>query len=161
MKLTKTFQFGKVALYNQRKINLVEIKIELKYDKQSRPVFSAMAGVWNSKMTDWTIGGQCLDIIWNQCKDELKNPKLYEKILGLWQRNHLNDMNAGTSKQESFKSMYKKEIGGYEYEKFREYLAQNNCLVDNGYEYGTSWVYRDISKEDLDQILLLLKDNEN
>lgn len=88
----RVIRFGKIAYFNNKsKRYAVEVGLELSYTKDGLPAFSAMADIWNTKRTDIVMGGQCLDDIWKYWKDQLKNPDLFEKILGLWKRNHLND----------------------------------------------------------------------
>ena len=60
--MKKTFNFGKIAAYGNRKINLVTVEVELS-EKDGHKVFTASGDVWNSKHTDIIRGGQCLDYI--------------------------------------------------------------------------------------------------
>lgn len=53
--MKKIFNLGKIALYGKRKINEVNLKIELK-EKDGKPVFSASAMVWNSKKNRERMG---------------------------------------------------------------------------------------------------------
>lgn len=61
------------------------------------------------------------------------------KIQQIWKRWHLNDMRAGTPRQEQFIREWKLS-NKYDYEKAREALKKANLLYDNGYEYGSSWL---------------------
>lgn len=90
----KTINFGKVK-YNPEQLmasNLVSLDLELQIKDNNQIVFTASGNVWNSRHTDCEMGGQCLDDIWKDYATELENPTLYKQILGLWKRNHLNDM---------------------------------------------------------------------
>jgi hypothetical protein len=74
-------------------------------------------------------------------------------IYELWARNHLNDMHAGTVLQEQ--ALDKAGREGYDvsdYTKQCQYLQKEGLYEDNGYKYGTSWLYRPISSEDLELI---------
>ena len=88
--MKKTFNFGKKAVANPRiKNNEITITIELR-DTDKGLEFSASGNVWNSKHTDIIMGGQCIDTLGQY----LKYNKTYKEILDLWQKYHLNGMNA-------------------------------------------------------------------
>lgn len=106
--MEKTISFGKIDYCGTgRKINELTVEISLKDGENGKPEFSASAFVWNSRHTDCVARGQMLDD-----KVVLKavegNP-LYMKILGLWKRNHLNGMHAGTPEQEKCLADYESE----------------------------------------------------
>jgi len=158
--MKKEFTFGKVAYTGKNKSNLVTIEVELKEDKQGRPVFSACGNIWNDRKSDIEMGGQCIDSIFEEFENEIKNKDLYIKLMNLWQRNHLNDMNAGTKEQEVAIKDWKSRGNKYDYTKACEYLKSINLYeVPQGevmYKYGSSWIYREISKEDVNEIKNLL-----
>ncbi len=56
------------------------------------------------------------------------------KLKAIWDEWHLNDMKAGTPKQESI-------LQGFngDYENRCAFLKDKNLLVDDGYTYGTAW----------------------
>lgn len=146
--MERTINFGKIAYDGNRKINQVEVRIELKECKDG-PVFSACAYVWNSRHTDCVAGGQCIDTLYKYFRGNVDYMNIYE----LWARNHLNDMHAGTVLQE--KALDKAGREGYDvsdYTKQCQYLQKEGLYEDNGYKYGTSWLYRPISSEDLELI---------
>lgn len=150
--MKKTINFGKFAITSKRRINAVDVMLDLRENEQGKPVFSASACAWNGRHTDWSIGGQCLDTIAEHCKTLRHNP-LYSEILGLWRRNHLNDMHAGTEKQEQEVDTWLVETGKmYDYAEVCEHLKSVGLYDDNGYEYGTGWLYREISDDDLKRI---------
>jgi len=93
--LKKTISFGEID-YNQvgKKLNLVEVEIELK-NYPNKPEFTASANVWNSRKSDILMGWQCLDDIASFITDDN-----FSLILDLWHKHHLNDLNAGTMRQE-------------------------------------------------------------
>ena len=152
----KTFNFGKHAIASNRKINLVTLTIELSEDEQGRPVFTAQGDAWNNLHTDIVCGGQCIDTMMEQCR-ELRLYKTYKTIHDLWKKHHLNDTHAGTEAQESaLHAWWEKEGECYDYNKECEYLESVGLLYDNGYKYGTGWLYRPIPDEDLAKIKGLL-----
>ncbi len=60
-------------------------------------------------------------------------------ITEVWQKWHLNDMKAGTKKQQAFIDEWKKS-NKYEYTAICEALKQAGLYEDNGYKYGHSWL---------------------
>ena len=153
--MEKKISFGKRAVYSKRKINEVVVRLELKDNKDGKPVFTASCEVWNSKHTDIVMGGQCLDDVARLCP--LKYNKRYMEIVGLWQRNHLNDMHAGTEKQEEAIKNWKEQGNRYDYTAVCNYLKSIGLYEDNGYKYGHGCLYRDISDEDLKRIKELIE----
>lgn len=158
--MKKTFEFGKVdATNSSNKLNLVTLEVELK-DKDGLPVFSVCGNVWNSKQSDIIIGGQCIDTIYREYKYQLSNLTLYKTIMGLWERNHLNDMNAGTPEQTEAIRKWEDSGNKYSYTDACEYLKNINLynVIHEGkpYTYGHKWLYRPISEVDLKTISELL-----
>lgn len=145
-RIEKTFQFGKIGLYGKRKINSVEVEVALE-DYPTKPVFTVSATVWNQSKTDCILAGQCLDTLVPYLKDN----ELFMKIHRLWKLYHLNNMKAGTPKQEAAVEEYLKDHK-YDYKEVCDYLESINLLEDNGYRYGTSWLYAPIVEVDLNEI---------
>ena len=128
--MEKTINFGKIAYDGNRKINQVEVRIELKECKDG-PVFSACAYVWNSRHTDCVAGGQCIDTLYKYFRGNVDYMNIYE----LWARNHLNDMHAGTVLQEQ--ALDKAGREGYDvsdYCKQCQYLqGRSHCFLQKQY----------------------------
>ena len=142
--MRKRFTFGKIDFYGRgRKINLVEVDVEL----SDKGVFTASGTIWNSKHTDCVCGGQCLDTI----AKYIKNPT-FKKIHGFWKQYHLNDMHAGTVRQEEALDAAGLTEYANNYRKCCDYLESIGLLVDDGYKFGTGWLKRDIPAEDLEEI---------
>ena len=149
----KTFIFPKIAVYGKRKVNQPEVEMELRYDSKGRPELSICGNVWNARYTDLIMGGQCLDHMIEY--PDLSNNELFVKLYILWKKHHLNGMNAGSRSQEDALRAEFKEIPNYE--TACEYLKSINLYEDeNGYRYGSSWLYREIPEEDLNLIKSLL-----
>lgn len=138
--MRKVIEFGKIDFYGTgRRINAVTVEMELR-GTEERPVFSCCANVWNAKRTDIVMGGQCLDdLLPYICKYK------FLEIHDLWKRNHLNDMHAGTERQEACL-------------KSGESLEKWGLLWDEDYKYGTAWLYRPIPKADLDRIKEIMEE---
>ena len=151
--MKKTFVFKKLDFYKTgKKINLVTIDVELK-DTEKGPEFTASGDVRNKNKTDIICGGQCLNELYEF--PALRSNDTFKKIYNLWKRNHLNGMHAGTENQEN----YIQEKFGDDYPGYNEVceaLKEVNLYEDSGYRYGSSWLYRPISEEDMATIKQLL-----
>ena len=146
--MKRTLTFGKIDYYGRgRKINLVEVKAEL----SDKGVFTASATIWNSKKTDCVCAGQCLDEVAKHVKSDK-----FKKIYRLWKQYHLNDMHAGTVRQEEALEAAGFESWANDYYRCCDYLESINLLVDDGYKFGTGWLKRDIPVEDVAEIERLL-----
>jgi len=161
--MKKVFNFGKIDFNGcGRRINLVTVEVNLKEDKDGKPVFTASGDVWNSRHTDIIMGGQCLDDLEEFSKDFQNNEKnIFGEILDLWHKWHLNDLTPGTPEQMACIKEHKDEIDeslGF-YEKEKALLEKYNleCVEWNGkpYHYGTAWITRDIDPQDLKRIKAL------
>lgn len=90
---------------------------------------------------------------YGQNYDDLTNENLvpsdgYEysdllKIQSIWKRWHLNDLRAGTPRQEEFVRNWKLS-NAYDYSAVCQALENAGLLIDNGYRYGSSWVKEDV-----------------
>ena len=93
--MQKKISFGKVDGYhNGKKQCEVVLELNLKEDREGRPVFTVCGNVYNARHTDIIQGGQCIDTVWDEYKTQLSNWKLYKEIKNLWEKYHLNDTNA-------------------------------------------------------------------
>lgn len=137
---------------------LIKLYIELEDKEQKnfdimkklkKPVFSVSAMVWRKWIED--CGGQCLDYI-NEILE--KNEDLTKEraiIYYLRKKHHLNDLHAGTEKQEKYLKDHLEEHKR-DYSKSCEVLEKAGILYDDGYKYWSSRLYREIPAEDLREI---------
>jgi hypothetical protein len=138
--MKRIFEFRK---NDSEKGRRVRIEIELSNDNVFTASCAGPAIYW----------GQCLDRAGKELN--IKNP-VFLKILEYWKKWHLNDMHAGTPKQEKLVKEYTKKHS-YDYTAICEFLNENNLLYDNGYKYGTAWKKQEITKIDLQGIKKLLE----
>lgn len=68
------------------------------------------------------------------------------KVQSIWKRWHLNDMRAGTPKQEAFIREWKLSHK-YDYTEACKALEEVGLLYDNGYKYGSSWLKEEVPLE--------------
>ena len=161
--MIKKFTFGKIARKNGgRKAYLVEVKMELKNNKNGFPVFSVSGGVWNTIGTDYVWAGQILDEI----KSVPVNNALYREIKALWKKYHLNNLHAGTKAQEAAikkaglgkvsdydaACRYLQSKGLYEVRLTPTEAKYNPQYAGKPYRYGHGWLYYPISASDLAKI---------
>ena len=167
----KTINLGKIAYYGNRKINAVDVEIEVRECGGDQIVkrdcgFDTLVGytpkymelsicgnIWNSRHTDIVCGGQCIDEI----AKYIKTP-LMQKIETIWKRWHLNGMKAGTPEQEVAVKKYRAEHGRrYDYTELCEYLKQiglyeveftgktvGRMYDHEPYKYGHAWIIEDL-----------------
>lgn len=152
--ITRTFSFPKIAFYGSRRVNLPEVEISLIKDYNDRYIFTASGTVWNSKHTDAVMCGQCLDEM--DRFDMLHHDPIFQRIRRLWSLHHLTDMHAGTVRQEKALKDGGMQHAGYTSQ--CEYLKSVDLYEDNGYKYGSGWLYRPIPEDDLNEIKALLED---
>lgn len=154
-------KFGKVAYINKRiatnDLN-VEIRLEQKecinyetMQPETMWVFAASGELWNGRSgthRDIVMGGQCLDSL---VKLMPKNPLLKE-IHDIWAKYHLNDITAGTIKQDTAIKSFIENGWKYEYEEACKMLETIDLYIDNGYKYGTKWLCKPIPQNIVDRI---------
>ena len=149
--MEKTFDFGKIDYYGKgRKINRVTVKVCLE-EKGVKDVFTASGMILNSKETDCICGGQCLDEIAKYVKDPV-----FLEIYDLWKKYHLNDMHAGTPKQEAALAAHFPKGKYIDYMDKVKYLESIGLYEDDGYRYGSSWLYERIPDDALNRIKKLI-----
>lgn len=133
-----------------RKTNNVTIDVELKQTPDGK-VFSMSAGVWNSKRTDYICCGQMCD----ELPELYPNNKLVKRLVEIWAKYHLNDLNAGTERQEQ--ALYNAGKDKADYAEQCEYLKTIRLYYDGEYKYGSAWLFRPIPEqiiEEIEQIIL-------
>ena len=104
-----------------------------------------------------SICGEIQGIAYGQCIDEIKkafgDTNSTVNILYYWWENyHLNNMHAGTPKQEE--ALNKAGITNWadDYDICCKYLESIGLLYDNGYKFGSAWLKEEIPSDDLQEI---------
>lgn len=69
------------------------------------------------------------------------------KIQSIWKRWHLNNVRAGTPKQEAFIREWRLSNKYSSYDEACKALNEADLLIDNGYRYGTSWLKEKVPTE--------------
>lgn len=110
-------------------------------ESKNGPVFKACGAIHGHS---W---GQNLDSI----AKKYPNDKKAREIVKVWRKYHLNDMQAGTPAQMEYLKQFKKDR--LDYTQQCQKLEQVGLLIDNGYKYGSSWLYKSIP----DDVIELIK----
>jgi len=112
---------------------------------------------------------------YGQCKDSIKpKTKVQKELLKFWDEYHLNDMHAGTQKQEkAIKEYFKKKNKPYNYDEACEYLKsiklysvteKNGSIIHEPYKYGHSWITEKLPEsftEDLIKVIEEIEEEED
>lgn len=153
---------GKVDGYrNGRRSCEAEVEMRLKELKPGKFEFTACGKVWNVKKTDILMGGQCIEQIADMVSEEYKD--VVDFVKEMWDRYHF--LHAGTPAQEALlkQAVRNGELSSYgvsNYEETLAYLEKHGLLYDKdyeeeteeGYKYGTGWLYEPIPEYDLKAI---------
>lgn len=148
--MKKKIQLGKVDYEGKGyESNSVDIEYSLKDGK-----FSASGNIWMSSKRDILSGGQNLEEI----ASLFPNHELCQRIVSVWKKWHLNDMHAGSPKQEDF--LEKLNLPNYNhYETAKEKLKEagldpDESFLHNGkpYEYGTAWLHVELPSQVIEEI---------
>jgi hypothetical protein len=99
------------------------------------------------------FGGQCYDIILDDDSLKIIDKEQVKRIIELWKKYHLNNLNAGCVEQTAAVEEFKKS-NKYDYNAVCEYLKKKNLHSIGGYEYGTKWLINPLSEKD---ILLIIE----
>ena len=135
---------GKIDYNNIGKKNC-RVSVDISLEQKTKGLcFSVSGAIWNHIATDIYEGGQILDRILKHFPDNKRLARLVE----IWKKYHLNDMNAGTPKQEQALEI----INDGSYSENCDYLESIGLLEDNGYVYGSGWLYQELPKSIVKEI---------
>lgn len=162
--MKKTLALGKVAYSSTRRINAVELELELrtlagpKVTVDLEPIesyteLSICGSIWNGSRTDIVAGGQAIDII-----ERLIPTKRVRRIAAIWRRWHLNGMKVGTRAQNEAIDEYRAtlpETYSFGYDKQCAYLESLGLLDDREYRYGTAWLVDPLPAEIAEEVAAL------
>ena len=92
-----------------------------------------------------------------QCQDSIENAATF---VSLWDKYHMNNNKAGTKKQEGILASEDFKIikKGSNYYTECNFLASKNMLIDNGYKFGSQWLYMPLPSNILEQLTNSLTD---
>ena len=157
--INKTFEFGKIRLGRKRATFPAKVTLELRRNGLGMEVLSICGSALSPSGRVGTCG-QCLDTL----KRELAHDKTFMRLFRLWSGYHLNDLHAGTEKQEKALA----EAGITEYDAACAYLKKKGLFVDElsgnervcetesvsrtHFPYGHGWITRRLPADVLAEI---------
>lgn len=159
--MKKEISLGKFDYMNSGKRDYeFVVYLELIYN-DDKPRFSASCELWNPRYTDIEFGGQSFDTALDVLP-QLKDDELFMKIYNLWEKHHLNDMDASANdEQRNAVKEYCENHETYDYDRVCDFLKEKGLfevIVDGKpCKYGHSWYYREIPEDDLNEIKRLIE----
>lgn len=138
--------------------NYIAINIEIRKGKDAQPSYlnpnrnahnCEVLSICGEVKYKHELGafGQCYDEIEKILKyAKPEDQKKITKILKIWRKYHLNDMQAGTKVQQD--ALHTKTLDNWasQYDKCCEYLNSINLLEDRGYKFGSKWLFMKLPK---------------
>lgn len=143
--MKRTFYLGKIDFENTGiKKNLVTVEMEYE-EKNSKPVFSVSADVWDRYHYDIICGGQCLDTIAPYINDPV-----YSEIFRLWKLYHLNDMHPECEHQadRGWREIAKEKVPIYTFGLTRWTLKEYHRIKENVLDGARSGKGYDLTDEE-------------
>ena len=168
----RVISFGKVDGYGRGRKNCEVTAVISLMNIEWGLEFAAYAKVWNNLHTDSIMFGQCLESTLEKYEKDLKENGTLEEfkiLLDIWKKHHLNDMHAGTIEQEEALLEHFGNMDASQYKEHCEYLKSIGLYEipwtdelkvsgykdkkhPDAYQYGSGWIYREISEKDLEKI---------
>lgn len=158
----------KTLVCKTKKGRVVEIKIELRQKEKGisidlEPIkghleLGISGGIWNFKNTDYLCVGQIQGDLRSRLEDKalvfhdesLTEEKL-KRLLDIWDRWHLNTLNAGTREQnQKVKERLTEE--NYTYPGACIVLKNSDLYEDRGCRYGSTWLVELLPEEVIEEI---------
>lgn len=132
----------------------VKLEISVRTLDSARRDWETLEEVENPR--ELSIIGQVGNRCYGQVCDDFKPTEAQKVLVDFWKKHCLNGMCAGTKAQtEALEGCKSTDYG-----KQCEYLDFHGLLVDNGYEYGTGWLWRPFPEEELDGIIAIIEEEE-
>ena len=123
------------------------LRVEIRYTSNGRLSFCG-SGYYGS--------GQCSEALIKGYPADGYTRKDCFRLKQAWDRWHLNDMRAGTQKQEELVREWKKKFSPeVSYENTCKMLEDTGFLFDNGYKYGSKWLKEEVPNDVLEWLFSL------
>ena len=140
--MKKTIILGWCKIDGEEKRRKAIVEVELRLNDKGKICLSMCGAIKKFSY------GQCREEIEKYIVEHREN---FHRIMEIWKEYHLNDMHAGTPKQEQFVKKYM-ENNPYDFETICEEMKKAGIYEDNGYRYGSAWLYEEIPSYILDEI---------
>ena len=125
--------------------------------------------VWAVFSCSWMVYYREKDYCRGQCQDEISKLIMYSwtpeqkrewrKIREWREKYHLNDMHAGTPKQEKWLKEHWIDNRANNYTEVCKVMKKHHMLTDNWYEFGTGWRCRPIPEMKLRDIIAFITEH--
>lgn len=126
------------------------VDIEIKLKESDKGIeFTACGNSWLRSGNDTYLGGQCIDSLPDEIKTWLIDPHQFNKIELVWQRWHLNDMNAGCFHQHQ--TLRENPEWSRDYTELIKRDGFMSCDICD-YKYGSAWLREDLPEDVIAEI---------
>lgn len=119
----------------------------------------SMTGDIRSKTGAWEGGGQVGDYLYGSEPYKPKSGAAVDvdptRLAELWEKNHLNGLNAGTPYQDAWIAKREETLGRKLTTAERLDETPNDPQTD--YKYGRAWLYRDVPADDIAEVLDVMR----
>jgi len=138
-----------------RNANRVLVEMEYKEKEKGRWTLSCVAEVRNANGSGCSAAGQVVDELESRFPGLFAEGTGLEALPRLWRRWHGNDFRAGTPAQEEALRRWHAANPGARLglDEARKVLAAEGLDPDGGYRYGSAWLFEEICREDVAEIL--------
>jgi hypothetical protein len=120
------------------------------------PVLRMSGEIWETdKQSDENYGRDILSGGQNHSviKKIFKGDKDIERLVEIWEKYHLNDLQAGSKRQNKIIEEWLEKGNKFSHEEVGKVLREAGVHFDNGYTYGSQWLYQPIP----DSVIVELK----
>ena len=123
------------------------------------PVRFSLTGALYAKGSSANVGGgqnsdDLDDIV--ESKEANLTPDEAKELRSLWDKNHLNDLNAGTHAQTESLTRMPESNALDRFANAKAHLDSEGLLEDDGYRYGSGWLSKSVPAADVARTLELL-----
>lgn len=127
---------------------LIILTIDVKMEKENVPILSITGNVYEKKEGKFDILANCGQVVDYLDDTDVKQSRIKE----IWNKYHLNDIHAGTRRQEQALTEKFGAINANIYSEMCEYLKSINLFYDEGYKFGSQFLTWEIPKEVIDEL---------
>ena len=137
----------------------IYVKLQMEFDSKPHKDqdMHDVEGVWSFSMSGTTASGTGRHLGGGQNMDDLRastgrNGIDTSHLVALWERNHLNDLHAGTARQELVVNGLRLLRPNASYAELYPQVAG-----DRGYKYGSAWLYKPVPADDVANVIRMLR----
>ena len=135
----RTFKFRAKLTKNTKYNRRFEIDIKLQETEKGKGL-----SICGSTRNQFGQIADCIRELMNEGITDYPNgwdKRTLARVLYIWDAWHLNDTRAGTVKQTAILRPWMKANPGKDYTEQCNYLFSHGLLIDDGYKYGSAWLF--------------------